>query len=317
MSEIRENQYRLENQRRELGDIESKTDTIIDSLVYLTPDRAEALRPEIHNLLKDRLKLLDKLQAGYSQYFKDLQNLEFAEQQLVTKAEEYADFLDTHLVWIKSSSTLKLTDLKNSLEILEALVEPANWRRVILDATGSFDANAGWWVLGMLAVAGLISGRRWARREISRTAQRVKQPGKDRLYLSLWVLALTVYLAIGFPLLMVILARLLLKWPGIDDFTRAIASGLLSAATLLAVLRLFYHICRRDGLAQVHFRWDERVRQSLRRNLWWYTPVAVLTGFLVAATMSLKQIAFGDSMAKLALILQMFLTHLMFLTKVL
>ena len=43
MSKIREIQYQLERQRRELTDIESETDKIIDSLVYLTPGKAAAL----------------------------------------------------------------------------------------------------------------------------------------------------------------------------------------------------------------------------------------------------------------------------------
>ena len=97
MSEIREVQYQLERQRRALTDIESQTDKIVDSLVYLTPDKAETLRSEVRSVLTDRRQLLDKLQNGYNQYFKGMQNIEFAEQQLVAKALAYADFLDTHL----------------------------------------------------------------------------------------------------------------------------------------------------------------------------------------------------------------------------
>ncbi len=306
MSEIREAQYRLERQRRELADPESETDKIIDSLVYLKPDKAETLRPDVRNLLTDRRRLLEKLQTGYDQYFKGLQNLEFAEQQLVAKAKEYADFLDAHLVWIRSSSILNLTDFKNCLTVLQDLVNTASWRLAAGDMYNSFRANSGQWILGLIVIAGLLLGRRWSRREISNIAAKVKKQQQGSFAWTLWALALTVYLAVGFPILMFFLGWQLLQLPDPHDFSRAIATGLVSAATYLAGLRFFYHLLRRHGLAHVHFRWNEAIRQSLRRNLLWFTPIAVLTAFLVYAMTTVKEIEFGDSMAKLALIIQVF-----------
>jgi potassium efflux system protein len=305
MSAIREIQYRLDNQRRELGDIESEVDQIIDSLVYLTPDKAETLRPEVRTLLSDRRQLLDKLQTEYNQHFKSLQNTEFAEQQLVAIAEEYADFLDTHLVWIRSSSIVNLVDFKNSAAAMRALIDPANWHLVISDGVKSFRAVSGLWILALFIIGLLLFGRRRARREISRTAERVSQQRKDSIALTFWALALTIYLAIGFPVLMISVAWLLLQSPATYAFTRAIASGLMSAAAMLNALRFFYHLARSNGLAQVHFKWNEAVRQSLRRNLRWFTPVVVFMGFLVSTMATVKDIEFGDSLAKLALITQM------------
>jgi len=304
MSEIREIQYRLDRQRRELTDIESETGKIIDSLVYLTHDKAEALRSDVRKLLTDRRQLLEKLQTGYNRYFKNLQNIEFAEHQLVAKAKAYADFLDAHLVWIRSSSIINFTDLKNSLAVLTVLVDPARWRLTLSDALDSFRTHSGMWVLGLLISAVLLLGRRWGRREISRAAERVDRQQKDSFALTLWTLALTVYLAVGFPFLMFFVARQLLQLPGLHGFTQVIATGLMSAAGSLAAIRFFYHLCRRDGLAHVHFKWNEPVRRSLLRNLRWVTPVGVLMGFLVSAMATVKEIEFGDSMAELALIVQ-------------
>jgi potassium efflux system protein len=305
MSEIREIQYRLERQRRELTDTESETDKIIDSLVYLTPEQAETQRSGVRNLLADRRKLLEKLQTGYNQYFKSLQNLEFAEQQLVARAEEYAKFLDAHLVWIRSSSIINLTDLKNSIEVLQALVNPANWRLTAEDALDSFSAKTGLWILGLLISAVLLLGRRWAKRKISRTAETIQQHRKDSFVLTLWTLSLTCYLAIGLPFLMLFVAWQLLQLPGPHDFTHALATGLAPAAIMLAVIWFFYNVCRRDGLAHIHFNWAQSARQSLRRNLTWILPVAPLMAFLVSAMAAANEIEFGDSTAKLALIVLM------------
>jgi potassium efflux system protein len=88
------------------------------------------------------------------------------------------------------------------------------------------------------------------------------------------------------------------------------------AAQFLFGLRFFYHLVRRNGLAQVHFRWTEQTRKSLRMNLWWFTPVVVLSAFLVYAMMNVDQIEFGDSMARLAFITQM-LAFTVFLSRIL
>ena len=305
MSEIREIQYRLERQRRELTDTESETDKIIDSLVYLTPEQAETQRSGVRNLLADRRTLLEKLQTGYNQYFKGLQNLEFAEQQLVARAEEYTEFLDAHLVWIRSSSIINLTDLKNSIEVLQTLVNPTTWRLTAEDALDSFSAKTGLWILGLLISAVLLLGRRWAKRKISKTAETIKQHRKDSFVLTLWTLALTCYLAIGLPFLMLFVAWQLLQLPGPHDFTHALATGLAPAAIILAVIWFFYNVCRRDGLAHSHFNWAQSARQSLRRNLTWVLPVAPLMAFLVSAMAAANEIEFGDSTAKLALIILM------------
>ena len=44
--------------------------------------------------------------------YQSKQNLEYTEQQLTTGAEEFAEFLDRHLLWIRSSKPLGFEDLK-------------------------------------------------------------------------------------------------------------------------------------------------------------------------------------------------------------
>jgi potassium efflux system protein len=305
MSRIRENQYGLEQQRRVLTDLDTETDEVVDLLVFMTPDKAEAMRPEVHEILTNRRLLLEKLLSGYNQYFKGLQNIEFAEQQLVARAKEYADFLDTHLVWIRSSRILSIADFKNSAEVLQAFINPAYWRRTLNDARDSVASRPGPWILGLLLSVILLFGSRWARREMSRTAEKVKQPSKDRLSLTFWALALTVYLMSGFPFLTFFIGWRLLQLPGPHDFTQAIATGMIPAASIWATLLFVYHLCRRDGLAHIHFKWPQSIRQTLQLNLKWFAPLAVTMAFLISAMSTIKEIEFANSTAEMALIVMM------------
>ena len=175
MSEIREAQIRTDRQRRDLANLESKAEKIIVSLGYLPDDREAALESEVRKLLGDRRDLLEKLLNGYNRYFKDLRNFEIAEQQLVARAEEFAEFLDTHLLWLRSSAILNFTDLKNCRSALRELVAPGNWQKVRTDALESFRQSSALWFLGLIISAVLLGGRRWARRDLSNIALRVDQ----------------------------------------------------------------------------------------------------------------------------------------------
>ena len=305
MSEIREIQFRLERQRLALTDTESEADEIVDSLVYLTPDKAETLRSDIRDLLTDRRQLLDKLQTGYNQYFKGLQNIEFTEQQLVARAEAYADFLDTHLVWIKSSKILNFSDFKNSAGVLQVLVSPAKWRLTLSDALDSIQAKPGLWILGLLFSLFFLFGRRWTHRELTRLAEKVQKVRKDKLSVSLRALILNAYLAAAFPFMLVFVAWMLLKLPGPHDFTHAVAVGIPPAAFNWATFAFIYHACQTDSLAHIHFKWPQSARDTLLRNLKWLFPLAVLMPFLISSMAAVKEIESGDSIVKLALIVQM------------
>jgi potassium efflux system protein len=82
-------------------------------------------------LLLDRRGLLEKLESSYRRYVKDLQTLEFTEQQLALRAGEYADFLDAHLLWIRSSRLIRGGDIANLPKALLWVINPLNWFGVL------------------------------------------------------------------------------------------------------------------------------------------------------------------------------------------
>jgi potassium efflux system protein len=76
------------------------------------------------------------------------------------------------------------------------------------------------------------------------------------------------------------------------------------AAITLLLLNFFYYICRKNGLAQVHFRWPEPARRILMRNFSWYFPVVATATFFVAAMEAVPEMQYSDALVKLALIVQ-------------
>jgi potassium efflux system protein len=91
-----------------------------------------------------------------------------------------------------------------------------------------------------------------------------------------------------------------------DPFSTGIAGGLIYATRPLFFMALFYHICRQNGLAQVHFQWSESVRGTLKRSLRWLIPITALTSFFLGAMVTVPQFEYSDALAKLALMIQVF-----------
>ena len=127
MSEVREAQIELDHQRLDLANLDSELDRIMGSVGSLAGDNLVQLKSDVRKLLTDRRVLVEKLQSGYLRYLGDLQNLEYTEQQLAAGAEAFAEFLDRHLLWIRSSKPLGFEDLKRLPIAIGWMLAPPNW----------------------------------------------------------------------------------------------------------------------------------------------------------------------------------------------
>ncbi len=284
--------------------LDDELDRIVGSLESLSENKLTQLKSDVRKLLTDRRALIEKLQSGYQRHLGDLQNLEYTEQQLTVGAEEFAEFLDRHLLWIRSSKPLGFDDLKRLPIAIGWMLAPKNWWGLISDTLASFTHYTGMWILGLLVTGFLFSRRGWARKEMIRVAGQVSRHRNDSFALTLWTFALTIYLAAGWPFLMGIWGLLLLKLPQLKVFTRAVSHGLVNTAEILAALRFFYYLCRDDGLAQIHFEWPEAARQTLQKNLRWLIPLAAVAGFVITSMAATREIKYSDTLSKLALMVQ-------------
>jgi potassium efflux system protein len=118
-------------------------------------------------------------------------------------------------------------------------------------------------------------------------------------------LGLTLYLAAGWPFLYVFIAWRLSILPYSSDFSQAIGNGFFMTGFSWALLTFVYVACRNQGLAQIHFRWPDLTRQTLRRHLMWLLPVYVISGFFMTTVQATDQAAFVDSLGRVMFITAM------------
>jgi potassium efflux system protein len=302
MGEIRAVQLDLDRQRRELADLDQAVVLTLQK-ENIPPDAdIELLKTELRRLLSDRRELLKKLQDSYQRLFKNLQALEFIEQQIATKAEEEALFLDEHLFWIRSAKSIGMADLKNLPAAVNWFLKPTNWWQVVDNLMESLVRNPIMWGLGLLVSFTFIGLRSWAHRDLSRCARGVYSVKTDSFVLTLRALALTSRAAFGWPLLMIFGGWQLAKLPSIADFTLAISHGLIFAGQALAGGLFLFEFCWKDGVAKVHFKWPESVRRVIRRSLKWFVLLLVTSHFVMAVVQAKNEISYIDSLGRLAFI---------------
>jgi potassium efflux system protein len=300
LAEVGEAEMDVEKQAKALTHIDTETDIILRSLGPLSPRDAASAKARIENLLLDRRGLLEKLESSYRRYVKDLQTLEFTEQQMVSRAGEYADFLNAHLLWIRSSRLIRGTDIANLPKAVLWAINPLHWFRV-LEALGQGALqNPSSWVVGLLLTVLFFAGRPRAKRDLSKIALAARDVEKATAWLTLKALGMTVYLALAFPFLMSLVGYQLSSAHEADDFSRAVGGGLLLAARTLAITAFLYHFCRRDGLAEAHFAWPEEAQRSLRHNVLWVTQLLVPLAFIVGMAAAEGNTVYYNSLGRFA-----------------
>ena len=302
MGEARGMLLNLDRQRRELADLDKVVDQIIQSESELQDTDLDLLKTELRRLLSDRREIVKKLQAGYQRFFKNIQSLEFIEQQIASKAQEEALFLDEHLLWIRSAKSIGIQDLQNLPLALKWIFSPHNWWQVVQNLVRSLMRNPVLWMLGLLISLSFISLRRWAHRDLSRVARDVYSIKTDSFVLTLRALALTGRASLGWPLLMGFTGWQLGRLSLAQDFTYAVGNGLIFTAPILAGAQFLYELCWKAGLAKVHFKWPESVRRTMQRNLRWFVPLLVTMSFIITTVQTKNDAAYTDSLGRLALI---------------
>lgn len=300
IGQVSEAQFIIDEKQRDLADIKAETERILRTLPSASEENVAKWEERIRSLLLDRRDLLDKLENSYRRYYQRLQSLEFAEQQMSSLIDEYADFLDSRLLWLRSSRIIGPTDLRYLPAALFWVASPNNWWLLLKDLLTSLGRRPITWILSLLVVGFLFVGRTWAKHNLEQLSKNVGRVRKDAFMLTVRALGLTLYLASSWPLLLVLAGWHLSVLPFAGDFSRAVGFGLLIAGHILGILNFLDYLCREQGVAQVHFRWHDVTRLALRRQLLWLRPLWVSLIFLIATIEAANKITFGNSLGRLA-----------------
>jgi len=298
---------RVEEQQRNLVDLDQAVDAIMAKEVQpsLPESEQDQIRSELHEVLADQRELLDKLAPTQTAYLRALGDLDLAEKRLVDNAQAYAEFLDQHLLWIPSSPPLGLHTVREALSAGVWLLSPANWADAgqslflgILDRP--FRVTA-----AVLLVGGLFAISRRLRLALEAIAPAVGRPTSDRFLLTVNGLGLTLLLALPWPLLLWVVGWRLQAGADAPVFAKAVGVALSSVGLPLLYIRTLLVLCRRHGVAEIHFQWREAVLKLLRRELWLLKVLGMPAMFVGVAMRESGSELFRSSLGTLAFMFAM------------
>ncbi|MBW3597567.1 MAG: mechanosensitive ion channel [Planctomycetes bacterium] len=260
----------IEDQRSELGrfDLEVR-ETLTD--VPLRRRTALELESEAEQLLTVKRDFLDALIADYNAYVDQLVDLDASQRELIQLTEQYHNYIEERVLWIRSNNAIGLAAPADVLEDVRALADAGFWRATGSAAVADIRRNPQYLVLGLLIFIPLLVYQSTFRRRLATLGHMAEQRNCRRFDPTVRALLWTAAIAATWPALLAFLGwRLSVLWADFEEaLPMGLASGLMAAAYVLFPLEFLRQVCRWGGLARSHFDWPEAGVEALRRNLKW------------------------------------------------
>jgi len=294
-------QIQFNEERKRLRDV----DTYVDELVKrLPPEEAGQVRADLSDLAMKRRQLLDKAISLIDAYLRALGELNYAQRRLMDTVEAYDDFLAERLLWVRSAPPPSLALLASFPKQVYELIAPSHWLEVIEILRFQLQHSVNLW-LALILFSILLWKTPWMRQTLLDAGRKVIKPRSDRFRYTLRALALTLLLALPWPLLVAAVGWELHNSLETTEFARALAHGCLLLAPAFFYLRAFRTMCLPGGLADAHFRWPRdsllALRHELRRLMFTFLP----TAFVAVLVINHSIAAFGGGLGRLAFALMM------------
>jgi len=279
-----------------------KLSKYVNGLVAELPDgETDEIRAELEELAGMRRKLLDQALALDRTYLRSLGELDFVERALIESVAAYDKYLAGRLLWIRTTPALTLADVIATPREVAMLVVPARWLE-IGEILGDQIRSSPTFIFGLVLFGLLLWKRSAIKHSLRTTGSQVGRPTTDAFALSVHALFLSGLLAVAWPLLIIMVSWQLEGAAKATEFSRAAAAALNWVARNLLVLEFMRLVCIPGGLAEVHFRWSNDLRRSLRRELTRLACIFLPFGFVVVILLNFRQVHFSGGLGRLALL---------------
>jgi potassium efflux system protein len=292
-------QIQNQQERAELSDIDAYVGEVMQSL---SESWQSWIRDEIYDLALQRRDLLDKAIDADDSLLQALSELDFAQRELSKVVNDYNQFLDERLLWVRTGdppswqmvqSSLRTIGLsftgENAKDLWSALVRPQFFPWVLL--------------LGLLVFSVLLKLTPAMRASLRRSSRKVGQLRHDRLYYSIKALLLTrLHLQLSQSNEGIDLNAHLegvVDWTG--QFVPSVGAAIYDIALYTFYFVAFRVFSERSGLAVRHFHWSLRSTMVLRRETLRLMTVFLPAAFLLMALVNYHPSALAGGFSRLLL----------------
>ena len=271
--------------QEELNKIKN-TQEYISGLVKDVPDNMKAvLENDLETLVNIRQKLLQKAVFVHEDYLQAVGDLDYAEKELLTSSTSYAQLINEHLFWLKSAPTLTFLSLKNVPDQFQFLLSPSHWIAFVNDYIQK-SLSSYKFILGLLFIVFLMSKKKSFVDGIVNNGIKTRKISTDSLRHTWQALFYTLLLAIPLPLFLWLSGEVIVQENELSVFSVAIGQAMQVIDLPLFSLLLFMYLCLPGGVAEVHFKWSQKLIhgliKELKRLMFTLLPAMFVTAILIS-----------------------------------
>ncbi len=257
-------------------------------------------------LLEKFKEVVNAIQVDVDGYLNELYQAADIKEQTHGLSVRYREFIDEHVLWIRSCEQLERSDWLPMLEALRWLVSYENWRKLFQDIFNDIVRRPWWYILFAVAWSGLVIYQSRFRRALFSVSDLAAKRNCISFLHTAKATMFTLLIALPVPLLFSFLyLRLANLNDGDGNFSTAIGTGLLVAMTVFLPFEILRQTSRPGGLGLKHFEWSEAGAAHLRLNLRWLIDFTMPLTIIVATFTSHNNPRWESSLGRAAFILLM------------
>ena len=296
----------LDDRRADLANLEKQIAKELDAVVRDQHDSSEyTLEWAARRALETEKEYLDALIVDLDSHFDQLIDLDNVERQLTQRTEEYLEYIDERVLWIRSTSALDLSSFQQMGQAAAWLFRPEYWFELGTCLTKDVQNDVFRGTLVLIAFCFLFWIQRKLRRRLSEVGKRAELATCCSLLPTIEAIALTVTMSCLVPGVLWYLSWRLNAGMGTSPFCPAVANGLAFAAGAYLVLDLLEKQCRNNGLAESHFDWPVSALRPIRRYLRSAKALVLPLVFTVVTMNSQTDDRWSDSLGRVCFIAAM------------
>ncbi|WP_428353783.1 mechanosensitive ion channel domain-containing protein [Methyloprofundus sp.] len=231
-----------------------------------------------------------------------LGDYKFANEQLLTLIEQYAEYLDERLLWVPSSLPINFNFPKEIYLSLRWFSSPTRWAQFSQQLLKTIQSHL--WITAMAVISWclLLYLSFHLNKVVCNIRENIGKPYTDKISYTFQTIVFNLLSVLPVPLILFYLSWLLSLLPFHEDFSRAIGVGLHHAAIALIILRFFNRFLEDQGIAELHFRWQKKTVCQVRQQLLWIQYVLIPCIFIIYMTSATNAAEHSDSLGRLGLI---------------
>ncbi|TWT55776.1 Miniconductance mechanosensitive channel MscM precursor [Thalassoglobus neptunius] len=278
--------YREE--RNKLDEIEDEINPILGKVLAndnLDTEEREAISKEIRTAFLDQRDALNAVIVAFDKKIEGLESYDAAQNSFANLSEQFAEYIDERVLWIRSHDPISLKGLTSDVASLHVLTDRGNWNAFFDQIRGDFQKNPVLYFIALLLWTILLFTRRRQTRRILETGKKAA----SRLNLSMkptvqsFLMTTSKAAVAGAPFLF--LGWRLSNAFVIDSNPQAfnqfatLGKNLITVGCIVTFLEFVRNVSRPSGLGVAHFGWSKDACKVLN----WQTNELIF--FLVPLTL--------------------------------